>query len=328
MQIGPYQLNNRLILAPMAGVTDLPFRQLCKQLGAGMAVSEMVSSNSLLWGSKKTQRRASHAGEIEPKSVQIAGADPQMMAEAARHTVDKGAQIIDINMGCPAKKVCNVMAGSALLQDEALVERILSAVVNAVEVPVTLKIRTGWDSQHKNAPLIARIAEETGIQALAIHGRTRADQYTGEAEYDTIAEVKSRSGIPVIANGDITTPQKADLVLNHTRADAVMIGRAAQGRPWIFREIDHYLQTGEILPEPSAEEIRNILIGHLKNLYAFYGEHTGVRVARKHISWYSKGQAHGAAFRQAVNRVDTVEQQLDMIHEFFENLINREELAA
>ncbi len=328
MQIGPYQLSNQLILAPMAGVTDLPFRQLCKQLGAGMAVSEMVSSNSLLWGSKKTRRRASHEGEIEPKSVQIAGADPQMLAEAARYNVDQGAQIIDINMGCPARKVCNVMAGSALLQDEPLVERILNAVVKAVEVPVTLKIRTGWDSKHKNAPLIARIAEQAGIQALAIHGRTRADQYSGDAEYDTIAEVKSRISIPVIANGDITTPQKADFVLNHTRADAVMIGRAAQGRPWIFREIDHYLKTGETLPEPSIEEIRDILVGHLKNLYDFYGEHTGVRVARKHISWYSKGQAHGAAFRQAVNRVDAVEEQLNMTYEFFENLINREELAA
>ncbi|MDZ7805403.1 tRNA dihydrouridine synthase DusB [Thiohalophilus sp.] len=328
MRIGPYQLNNPLILAPMAGVTDLPFRQLCKQLGAGMAVSEMVSSNSLLWGSKKTERRASHEGEIEPKSVQIAGADPQMMAEAARHNVERGAQIIDINMGCPAKKVCNVMAGSALLQDEPLVERIVKAVVDAVDVPVTLKIRTGWDSQHKNAPLIARIAEEAGIQALAIHGRTRADQYNGEAEYDTIAEVKSRVAIPVIANGDISTPQKAAYVLRHTGADAVMIGRAAQGRPWIFGEIEHYLQTGELLPEPSAETIRDILVGHLKNLYAFYGEHTGVRVARKHISWYSKGQSHGAAFRQAVNRVDSVEQQLDMIYDFFERLINREELAA
>ena len=328
MRIGPYQLSNPLILAPMAGVTDLPFRQLCKQLGAGMAVSEMVSSNSLLWGSKKTLRRASHDGEIEPKSVQIAGADPQMMAEAARHNVDKGAQIVDINMGCPAKKVCNVMAGSALLQDEPLVERIVKAVVDAVDVPVTLKIRTGWDSQHKNAPLVARIAEEAGIQALAIHGRTRADQYNGEAEYDTIAEVKLRVSIPVIANGDITTPQKARQVLRHTGADAVMIGRAAQGRPWIFREIDHFLQTGELLPEPSAETIRDILVGHLRNLYAFYGEHTGVRVARKHISWYSKGQSHGAAFRQAINRVDSVGQQLDMIYEFFEQLINREELAA
>jgi len=328
MHIGPYQLNNKLILAPMAGVTDLPFRQLCKQLGAGMAVSEMVSSNSLLWGSKKTQRRASHDGEIEPRSVQIAGADPQMMADAARYNAEQGAQIIDINMGCPAKKVCNVMAGSALLQDEPLVERILTAVVKAVNIPVTLKIRTGWDSERKNAPLIGRIAEQAGIQALAIHGRTRADQYTGHAEYDTIAEVKAGLSIPVIANGDISTAEKAEFVLQHTEADAVMIGRAAQGRPWIFREIDHYLKTGEKLPEPSAEEVRDILIGHLKNLYAFYGEHTGVRVARKHISWYSKGQAHGAAFRQAVNRVDTIDEQLNMTFEFFENLINREELAA
>jgi len=328
MHIGPYQLSNKLILAPMAGVTDLPFRQLCKQLGAGMAVSEMVSSNSLLWGSKKTQRRASHDGEIEPRSVQIAGADPQMMADAARYNADQGAQIIDINMGCPAKKVCNVMAGSALLQDESLVERILNAVVKAVDIPVTLKIRTGWDSEHKNAPLVGRIAEQAGIQALAIHGRTRADQYTGHAEYDTIAEVKAGLSIPVIANGDISTAEKAEFVLKHTGADAVMIGRAAQGRPWIFREIDHYLKTGEKLPEPSAEEVRDILIGHLKNLYAFYGEHTGVRVARKHISWYSKGQAHGAAFRQAVNRVDTIDEQLNMTFEFFENLINREELAA
>lgn len=312
----------------MAGVTDLPFRQLCKQLGAGMAVSEMVSSNSLLWGSAKTRRRASHDGEIEPRSVQIAGTDPQMMAEAARYNADQGAQIIDINMGCPAKKVCNVMAGSALLQNEPLVAQILQAVVKAVDIPVTLKIRTGWDRAHRNAPQIARIAEEAGIQALAIHGRTRADQYTGEAEYDTIAGIKSRAGIPIIANGDITTPQKAEFVLRHTGADAVMIGRAAQGRPWIFREIDHYLQTGELLPEPSVETIRDILVSHLKNLYAFYGEHTGVRVARKHISWYSKGQSHGAAFRQAVNRVDSVEQQLDMIFEFFEQLINREELAA
>jgi len=328
MRIGPYQLNNQLILAPMAGVTDLPFRQLCKQLGAGMAVSEMVSSNSLLWGSKKTQRRAQHAGEIEPKSVQIMGTEPELMAEAARFNADQGAQIIDINMGCPAKKVCNVLAGSALLRDEALVARILEAVVQAVEVPVTLKIRTGWDRDNRNAVQIARIAETAGIQALAIHGRTRADQYKGEAEYDTIAEVKQSVAIPVIANGDITSPEKAKYVLQHTGADAVMIGRAAQGRPWIFREIDHYLQTGAKLPEPDVIEVRDILLGHLQNLYAFYGDYTGVRVARKHISWYSKGQTHGAAFRQAVNRVDSVAAQLDMTHAFFEKLIMREEMAA
>ncbi|MDX1824224.1 MAG: tRNA dihydrouridine synthase DusB [Thiohalomonadales bacterium] len=328
MQIGPYQLDNRLILAPMAGVTDLPFRQLCKQLGAGMAVSEMVSSNSLLWGSKKTRRRAQHAGEIEPKSVQIMGTEPQMMAEAARYNAEQGAQIIDINMGCPAKKVCNVLAGSALLRDEALVGQILEAVVNAVDVPVTLKIRTGWDQENRNAVQIGRIAESAGIQALAIHGRTRADQYKGEAEYDTIAEVKQRIGIPVIANGDISSPEKAKFVLDHTGADAVMIGRAAQGRPWIFREIDHYLQTGKKLPEPDITEIRNILLGHLHNLYHFYGEFTGVRVARKHISWYSKGQTHGAAFRQAVNQVDSVAAQLDMTYAFFEKQIMREGMAA
>jgi tRNA-dihydrouridine synthase B len=328
MRIGPYQLNNKLILAPMAGVTDLPFRQLCKQLGAGMAVSEMVSSNSLLWGSKKTQRRAQHAGEIEPKSVQIMGTEPELMAEAARYNADQGAQIIDINMGCPAKKVCNVLAGSALLRDESLVGRILEAVVKAVDVPVTLKIRTGWDRDNRNAVQIGRIAETAGIQALAIHGRTRADQYKGEAEYDTIAEVKQRISIPVIANGDITSPEKAKYVLQHTGADAIMIGRAAQGRPWIFREIDHYLQTGETLPEPDVTEVRDILLGHLQNLYAFYGDYTGVRVARKHISWYSKGQTHGAAFRQAVNRVDSVAAQLDMTHAFFEKLIIREGMAA
>ena len=312
----------------MAGVTDLPFRQLCKQLGAGMAVSEMVSSNSLLWGSKKTRRRAQHAGEIEPKSVQIMGTEPEMMAEAARYNAEQGAQIIDINMGCPAKKVCNVLAGSALLRDEALVGRILEAVVKAVDVPVTLKIRTGWDQENRNAVQIGGIAESAGIQALAIHGRTRADQYKGEAEYNTIAEVKQRIGIPVIANGDISSPEKAKYVLDYTGADAVMIGRAAQGRPWIFREIDHYLQTGKKLPEPDITEIRDILIGHLHNLYSFYGEFTGVRVARKHISWYSKGQTHGAAFRQAVNRVDSVAAQLDMTYAFFEKLIIREEMAA
>ena len=312
----------------MAGVTDLPFRQLCKRLGAGMAVSEMVSSNSLLWGSKKTQRRATHAGEIEPKSVQIMGTEPAMMAEAARFNAAQGAQIIDINMGCPAKKVCNVLAGSALLRDEELVGRILEAVVKAVAIPVTLKIRTGWDQENRNALQIGRIAESAGIQALAIHGRTRTDQYKGDAEYDTIAEVKQQLSIPVIANGDISSPEKARFVLDYTGADAVMIGRAAQGRPWIFREIDHYLQNGEKLPEPETIEVRDILLQHLQNLYNFYGEYTGVRVARKHISWYSKGQSHGAAFRQAVNQVDSREEQLDMTYAFFEKLILREDMAA
>ena len=328
MQIGPYQLANNLVLAPMAGVTDRPFRQLCKKMGAGLAVSEMVSSNSLLWGSEKTKRRANHDGEVEPKSIQIAGADPKMMAEAARYNVDNGAQIIDINMGCPAKKVCNVMAGSALLQDEPLVSRILDAVIAAVDVPVTLKIRTGWDKSHRNGTRIARIAEAAGVQALSIHGRTRACGYKGDAEYETIAAIKSAISIPVIANGDITTPEKAKYVLEYTGADGIMIGRAAQGRPWIFREVEHFLETGEKLPEPNVAEVRNILLEHLRNLYNFYGEYTGVRVARKHISWYSKGHPHGAVFRQLVNRVDTVEEQLQLIQEFFDKLMMREELAA
>ncbi len=328
MQIGPYKLNNNLVLAPMAGVTDRPFRQLCKNLGAGFAVSEMVTSNSLLWGSKKTLRRANHAGETEPRSVQIAGADPQMMAQAAQYNADNGAQVIDINMGCPAKKVCNVMAGSALMQDESLVGMILESVVNAVQVPVTLKIRTGWDTDNKNALAIAKIAESAGIQVLTIHGRTRACQYRGDAEYDTIAEVKSAISIPLIANGDITSPQKAKHVLEYTNADAIMIGRAAQGRPWIFREIDYFLNTGKLLPEPPVLEVRDILLGHLENLYEFYGEYTGVRMARKHISWYSKGQRHGAAFRQCVNNVETVKDQLNMVNEYFERLSDAQELAA
>jgi tRNA-dihydrouridine synthase B len=318
MRIGPYVLRNNLFLAPMAGVTDRPFRQLCKRLGAGMAVSEMVSSNSLLWGSEKTLRRANHEGEVEPRAVQIAGADPDMMAQAARFNVDNGAQIIDINMGCPAKKVCNVMAGSALLQDEALVARILEAVVRAVEVPVTLKIRTGWDCDHRNGVNIARLAEQCGIQLLAVHGRTRACLFRGEAEYDTIAEINAATSIPVIANGDITTPEKAAKVLKHTGAAGLMIGRAAQGRPWIFREIEQYLQTGQKCAGPSLTEVRDTLLAHLWNLYAFYGEFTGVRVARKHISWYSKGQSGGAAFRNAINRLETATQQLAMTREFFD----------
>lgn len=328
MKIGPYTLSNNLILAPMAGVTDRPFRQLCRRLGAGMAVSEMVSSNSLLWGSEKTKRRANHTGESEPKSVQIMGSDPEMMAEAARYNAGNGAQIIDINMGCPAKKVCNVAAGSALLRDEALVARILDAVVNAVNVPVTLKIRTGWDTENRNGVSIGRIAQDTGIQALAVHGRTRACAYRGHAEYETMAAIKASLSIPVIANGDISSPEKAKAVLEQSGADALMIGRAAQGRPWIFREIDHYLKTGEHLPEPEIAEIRVILLEHLRNLFEFYGEYTGVRMARKHISWYSKGQRHGAAFRQAVNRVDSAEEQLRMTEEFFDRLAEELERVA
>jgi len=328
LTIGPYTLSNRLVLAPMAGVTDRPFRQLCKKLGAGLAVSEMVSSNSLLWGSEKTQRRADHDGEVEPKSIQIAGADPSMMAEAAAYNVDNGAQIIDINMGCPAKKICNVMAGSALLQNEKLVQDILGAVVKAVSVPVTLKIRTGWDRDHRNAVTIARIAEDAGIQCLAVHGRTRACGYKGDAEYDTIAAIKSEINIPVIANGDITTPEKARFVLDYTKADGIMIGRAAQGRPWIFREINHYLQCGEKLAEPSVLEVKNIMLEHLHNLYGFYGEFTGVRIARKHISWYSKGHRNGASFRQAVNKVETVDEQLRVTEDFFDRLTMQEGKAA
>ena len=317
MQIGNYRLDNNLFLAPMAGVTDRPFRQLCKNLGAGMAVSEMVSSNSLLWGSEKTRRRADHAGETEPRTVQIAGADPAIMAQAARHNVDRGAQIIDINMGCPAKKVCNVMAGSALLQDQPLVARILESVVKSVDVPVTLKIRTGWDTQHRNGVAIARLAEESGIALLAVHGRTRVCQFRGEAEYDTIATIKKVVTIPVIANGDIGTPEKARSVLDVTGADGIMIGRAAQGNPWIFRQISHYLETGTQLAPPSVAEVRDTLLAHLENLYHFYGEHTGVRVARKHISWYSRGLAGGAAFRHKVNGVETTGEQISLICNFF-----------
>ena len=328
MRIGPYTLCNNLILAPMAGVTDRPFRQLCKELGAGMAVSEMVSSNALLWGSRKTQRRIDHQGEIEPRAVQIAGADPRMMADAARYNVDHGAQIIDINMGCPAKKVCNAMAGSALLRDEALVGRILEAVVNAVPVPITLKIRTGWDPAQRNGIAVARIAEQAGIQALAVHGRTRACGFGGEAEYHTIAAIKDAISIPVIANGDIDSPEKARQVLLHTNADALMIGRAAQGRPWLFRMIHHYLATGTLPPEPSLAERRGILLGHLQRLYEFYGEHTGVLVARKHIAWYSKGQTGGSAFRQAINRACTVTEQLQQVTAFLDAVEERVDLAA
>ena len=310
MQIGHITLKNNLVVAPMAGVTDRPFRQLCKKMGAGLAVSEMVTSNSLLYGSEKTRRRANHEGEVDPISVQIAGADPAMMAEAAKHNVDNGAQIIDINMGCPAKKICNVMAGSALLKDEPLVSQILKAVVNAVNVPVTLKIRTGWDKDNRNAIAIAKMAEDIGVQALAMHGRTRACAYKGDAEYDTIAAVKDSINIPLIANGDITTPEKAKYVLDYTGADAVMIGRAAQGRPWIFREIQHFLETGTHLLPPTVEEIHTVMLEHLHDLYAFYGELSGMRVARKHISWYTKGLVGSAAFRHHMNTLQTTELQL------------------
>ena len=325
MQIGNHILKNNLVVAPMAGVTDRPFRQLCKKLGAGLAVSEMVTSNSLLYGSEKTRRRANHEGEVDPISVQIAGADPQMMAEAARYNVDNGAQIIDINMGCPAKKICNVMAGSALLKDEPLVLQILKAVVGAVSVPVTLKIRTGWDKNNRNAVMIAKMAEDAGVQALAMHGRTRACLYMGDAEYDTIAAVKQAVNIPLIANGDITTPEKAKYVLDYTGADAVMIGRAAQGRPWIFREIEHFLKTGTHLLPPTVQEIHTVMLEHINDLYGFYGEIAGMRVARKHISWYTKGLAGSASFRHNMNTLQTIELQQAAINDFFAELKTKHE---
>jgi len=325
MKIGPHQLANQLFVAPMAGVTDRPFRQLCKKLGAGYAVSEMIASNALLWKSEKTQRRANHQGEFKPIAVQIAGADPTMMAAAAKLNVDHGAQIIDINMGCPAKKVCNVAAGSALLRDEPLVQQIIEAVVQAVgigpnAVPVTLKIRTGWDRENKNALAVAKLAEQSGISMLTVHGRTRADLYLGAAEYETIQAVKSSVRIPVVANGDITTPEKAAQVLKLTGADAIMIGRAAQGRPWIFREIAHYLSTGETLPTPEIAEIQNIMNEHLLDHYAFYGEYTGLRTARKHIGWYCKGLRNSHHFRQKMNTADDCKTQLQMVNDFFDEM--------
>ena len=303
----------------MAGVTDRPFRQLCKQLGAGYAVSEMAASNPRLWASEKTSRRIDHAGEMEPKAVQIAGADPKDLADCAKFNVERGAQIIDINMGCPVKKVCNSWCGSALLQHEDLVERILHAVVEAVDVPVTLKFRTGWDRQNRNALRIARLAEQAGIQMLTLHGRTRADGYKGEAEYDTIRAVKEAVSIPLVANGDITTPEKAKVVLDHTGADAVMIGRAAQGRPWICREIDHYLRTGEHLPAPLVDEVRGLMNEHLPAHYAFYGEYVGVRTARKHIGWYVQDLPGGEEFRQRMNLLESTAEQLAAVDDFFKS---------
>lgn len=328
-RIGPYTLPNRLILAPMAGVTDRPFRQLCRRLGAGLVVSEMVTSDVRLWNSRKSSLRLLHAGDPEPRSVQIAGGDPQMMADAARKNVELGAQIIDINMGCPAKKVCNKAAGSALLRDEPLVREILDAVVGAVDVPVTLKIRTGWDRQNKNGITVAKIAEDAGISALAVHGRTRADLYTGDAEYDTIAAIKQAVSIPVFANGDIDSPEKAKAVLDATGADALLIGRAAQGRPWIFREIEHYLRTGESLPAPSLLEVERILLEHLAALHAFYGELMGTRIARKHVGWYLATLPGAREFRTQFNRLDSTDAQCAHVRAFFRERHNDEnEVAA
>ncbi len=319
MQLGPYQLRNNVFVAPMAGVTDRPFRQLCKELGAGYAVSEMAASNPRVWASEKSTRRVNHDGEMEPKAVQIAGADPALLAEAARFNVARGAQIIDINMGCPVKKVCNNWCGSALLQNETLVASILEAVVAAVDVPVTLKFRTGWDRQHKNALTIARIAEQSGIAMLTLHGRTRADGYSGLAEYDTIAAVKAAVAIPVVANGDIDSPHKAKWVLDQTGADAVMIGRAAQGRPWICREIDHFLRTGNLLPAPLIAEVRALMSQHLLAHYAFYGDYLGVRTARKHIGWYVQALSGGEAFRRQMNLLEDCNLQRAAVDAFFES---------
>jgi tRNA-dihydrouridine synthase B len=305
----------------MAGVTDRPFRQLCKQLGAGYAVSEMAASNPRLWQTEKTSRRINHDGEMAPRAVQIAGADPAMLADCARFNVERGAQVIDINMGCPVKKVCNSWCGSALLQDERLVAQILDAVVAAVDVPVTLKFRTGWDRQHKNALNIARLAQSAGIAMLTLHGRTRADGYNGAAEYDTIAAVKAAVTIPVVANGDITTPEKARHVLAITGADAVMIGRAAQGRPWIFREIVHFLATGTHLAAPLVSEVAALMDEHLRAHFAFYGDCLGVRTARKHIGWYVRDLAGGEDFRQRMNLLEDCEQQLAAVNDFFESQI-------
>jgi len=321
VKLGPYQLANNVFVAPMAGVTDRPFRQLCKQLGAGYAVSEMAASNPRLWQTEKTSRRINHDGEMAPRAVQIAGADPAMLADCARFNVERGAQVIDINMGCPVKKVCNSWCGSALLQDERLVAQILDAVVAAVDVPVTLKFRTGWDRQHKNALNIARLAQSAGIAMLTLHGRTRADGYNGAAEYDTIAAVKAAVTIPVVANGDITTPEKARHVLAITGADAVMIGRAAQGRPWIFREIVHFLATGTHLAAPLVSEVAALMDEHLRAHFAFYGDYLGVRTARKHIGWYVRDLAGGEDFRQRMNLLEDCEQQLAAVNDFFESQI-------
>jgi tRNA-dihydrouridine synthase B len=317
-RIGSHPLPNRVVVAPMAGVSDRPFRRLCRRLGAGYAVSEMLASDPRLRDTPKSRRRADHEGEAEPIGVQLAGADPGVLADAARYSVERGAQIIDINMGCPAKKVCNVHAGAALLADEPLVARILGAVVAAAGVPVTVKIRTGIDPARRNALAIARIAEQAGVAAITVHGRTRACAFRGAAEYDTIAAVKAAVSIPVIANGDIDTPRKAAAVLARTGADAVMVGRAAQGRPWLFREIAHYLDTGRELPPPSRGELRELLCGHLEALYAFYGESGGVRIARKHVGWAAASLPGGAGWRGSFNALDSAAAQLDALRRCFD----------
>jgi len=328
INIGPHTLKNNLVLAPMAGVTDRPFRQLCREFGAGLAVSEMVIADPSFWGTRKSRQRLDHEGEAAPISVQIAGGDAEMLALSARLNADQGAEIIDINMGCPAKKVCNKVAGSALMKNEKLVGEILDSVVSAVSIPVTLKIRTGWDVENRNALTIAKMAEAAGIQALAIHGRTRACGYKGEAEYDTIKQVKESVSIPVFANGDITSPEKAKFVLDYTGADGLLIGRAAQGKPWIFEEIEHFLTTGSHMPERKLNEQQNILLRHVSALHEFYGEVMGVRIARKHVAWYLQTQPNGKAFRKIFNTIESTKEQLNTISNYFEQLVHQGEKAA
>lgn len=325
MRIGPYKLDNNVILAPMAGVTDVPFRNLCMRMGAGLAVSEMLSSNPRVWDSEKSRERMLHHQDMGIRAVQIAGSDPELMALAAQHNVEHGAQIVDINMGCPAKKVNKKLAGSALLQDPALVTDILHAVVAAVDVPVTLKIRTGWARTHRNGVEIAKIAEQAGIQSLAVHGRTREDMYKGQAEYDTMAAIKQAISIPVVANGDITSPQAAKAVLDYTGADAVMIGRGAQGRPWLFREIAHYLATGEELAPPDLQEVADTMREHLQQLHNFYGDFKGLRIARKHIGWYVQAINDPLEFKSYFNSLESAAEQKDALSHYFVNLEERKE---
>jgi tRNA-dihydrouridine synthase B len=322
-RIGPYVLSSRIVLAPMAGVTDRPFRMLCRRFGAGLAASEMLTADARLWDTPKSQRRMDHRGEPSPRVVQIAGFDPAMMADAARRNVDQGAEIIDINMGCPAKKVCNRLSGSALLKDEPLVAEILRAVVSAVSVPVTLKTRTGWDDAHRNGIRIARIAEDCGIQALAIHGRTRADMYRGNAEHETVRTIKQSVGIPVFANGDIDSPLRAREILAVTGCDGIMIGRAAQGRPWIFDEVNFFLRAGKLREELAREKVRDIIRAHLEDLYDFYGDETGVRVARKHLSWYFRQHPGQEALRDHLVRIETPQEQLATLLEQYDTRVCR-----
>ena len=323
VKIGCYTLPSNVVLAPMAGVTDRPFRMLCRRFGAGLAASEMLSADVRLWDTPKSRRRMDHGGEPSPRVVQIAGFDPVMMAEAARRNVDAGAEIIDINMGCPAKKVCNRLAGSALLQDEPLVARILHSVVRAVAAPVTLKTRTGWDPDHKNGLTIAKIAEDSGIQALAIHGRTRTEMYLGHAEHETTAAIKAAARIPVFANGDIDSPQHAQQILKSTGCDGIMIGRAAQGRPWIFDEVNFFLTTGELREELALEKVRDIMRAHLEDLYAFYGDQTGVRVARKHLSWYFRQHPGQEDLRNRLVQIESPEEQLSTLLQHYDTGVER-----